>query len=233
MREEELADRGVEREAVNPVARRIDEHVGRAVDHVAGGHDIAAWLKTIDERTWTVARSDSAMHGKDRPNRRVDIDIARAIERIELKDVLALGVLRRDGDRLFHLFAAEHADMTALLNAIDDRVVGEDVELLNFFSLNVHFAGEAENVHEAGLAHLRADDLRCERDLMEKPSEISRCILRLSLTGKQMLFESLAVVGGRGGADREKVGSHGAVLAGIAGRYNRATKGHGDNPRFY
>src|ERR1039458_1839587 len=36
MRKEELADRRIEREAVRAMARRVDEHRARTIDHVSG-----------------------------------------------------------------------------------------------------------------------------------------------------------------------------------------------------
>src|SRR5690606_23536473 len=172
--EQELADGGIEGEPVDSVAGRVDQHVGGAVDHVAGGDDVAPGLEAVLELAGTVARALPAVDREDRADGGVDVDVAGAVERIELQDVFALRVLRRDGDGLLDLLAPHDADVAARLDAVDEGAVGEVVELLDRLALHVDLAGEAEDVREPRLAHPARDDLGGQGDLLKEPGEITR-----------------------------------------------------------
>ena len=74
MREQELADRRIEREAVRALPRRVHEHRARAVDDVARGHLTTAGLQHVLELTVAAAR-DLADDGEDRADRHVHVDV--------------------------------------------------------------------------------------------------------------------------------------------------------------
>ncbi len=159
------------------------------------------------------------MNGEDGADGGVDVDVAGAIQRVELEHVLALRVLGRDGDRLRHLLGAHHTHVTALLHAAGDHVVGEDIELLHLFALNVLFAGEAENAGEARAAHLTGNDLGGQGDLMKQPREVAGRAGRLPLHRQNVLLEGLARERRTGGTDGEVLRRvHTAPLADPTGR---------------
>src|SRR5213083_2496987 len=64
MRQQELADRGVEREAMHALPRRVHEHRARAVQDVSGGDLRAAFLQTVGERAWPLLGRTAPMYRK-------------------------------------------------------------------------------------------------------------------------------------------------------------------------
>jgi hypothetical protein len=59
-----------------------------------------------------------------------------------------------------------------VVHRLDDRLVGEDVELLLHLPLNVLVVGRAENVDEAGAANLARDHLRREREVVQDSRQL-------------------------------------------------------------
>ncbi len=102
--------------------------------------------------------------------------------------------------------------MAALLDAADQHVVGEDVELLDLLALHVRVAGEAEDAREPGAADLAGDDLRGQRELMEEAGEVPRRAGGAPLHREQMLLQGLPAIRGTRGPDRENF-IHAKVLA--------------------
>jgi hypothetical protein len=132
---------------------------------------------------------EAAVNRKDGSDRRVDVDVARAVQRVELKYVLPLWVLRWDLDWLFDLFASHHADMPACLDRAHDRAVGEVVELLDLLALDVGGAGAPEDAREPRFADAAAYDFRGQADLLEKPREITRGVGHPTLAVEQVSLQ--------------------------------------------
>src|SRR5450759_822023 len=86
MRKKKLPQRGIEREAVGALSRRVYEHRARSVDDVPRRDLPPARLKHVLHFAAAPPR-DFADDGKDRPDGHVDIDVRRAVERIEEKAV--------------------------------------------------------------------------------------------------------------------------------------------------
>src|SRR5439155_16655406 len=105
MRKQELADRGIEGEAVHALPGRVDQHRARAIEDVAGCDLRSAFLETVGERARTLLGGAPAMNREDRADRDVDADVGRAVERIVEQHVLAaapvLAYLHRDGVLVF------------------------------------------------------------------------------------------------------------------------------------
>jgi hypothetical protein len=77
-----------------------------------------------------------AEDGEDGSDADVDVDVGRAVEGVEDDDVLT-GFGAIDGDGLFIFFADEHGDAFAAAEAMEERLVGKDIELLLGFALDV------------------------------------------------------------------------------------------------
>ena len=91
VRQHEGAGLAVEREAVYAVADGEHEHRGRAVDREAG-RDLAASRaagRPARRARRCVGRLRAAQHREDRADRDVDVDVRRAVERVEQQQVLA------------------------------------------------------------------------------------------------------------------------------------------------
>src|SRR3990170_2316117 len=173
MREQELAQRWVEREAVRALPRGVDEHCARAIDDVARGDLPAARLQHVLHLA-AAAAGDLAHDREDRSNRHVDVDVRRSIERIEQKAVLpATEVLRYVDD--VRLFLRGHgAEAPAVINRLDDYLVGEDVELLLRLALHVLQVGRAEDVGKARASNLVGDHLGGEREVVKQAGQLTR-----------------------------------------------------------
>src|SRR5947209_8773850 len=88
MREQELADRWIERESVRALAGGVHQHGARPIEDVARGNLAAARLQHVLELTVAAAR-DLADDREDGADRDVHVDVRRAVERIEEQAVLA------------------------------------------------------------------------------------------------------------------------------------------------
>jgi hypothetical protein len=128
------------------------------------------------------------MNRKDGPYRRIDVDVARAVEGIELQHVLPLRVLRRDLDRLFDLLAPHHANVPACFDRAHDRSVGEVVELLDLLALNVCRPGAPEDPRKPRLADPAPYDFGSQADLLEKACEIARGLGHPTLAIEEVAF---------------------------------------------
>ena len=121
----------------------------------------------------TRAARDLADNREDRPDRHVHVDVRGAIERVEQQDVLP--ALERLGNRDdVRLFLGRHgAKPPAMVHRLDDRLVGEDVELLLLLALDVVRIRGAEDVDQTGPADLVGDHLRGERDVVEDAGQLA------------------------------------------------------------
>src|SRR2546427_4831986 len=119
--------RGIEREAVHALPRRVHEHRTGAVQDVAGGDLRAALLETVGERARASLGGAAPMNGEDRADRDVDADVGRAVERIVQQHVLAAAPIltHLDRDGLFVLLRRDDADPARVLDAVPHRLVGE------------------------------------------------------------------------------------------------------------
>src|ERR1051325_12033111 len=61
-----------------------------------------------------------------------------------------------------------------MVEGLDDDVVGEDVELLLDFPLNVLRLGRPDDVRQAGAPDLRGDHFRREREIVQNARELTR-----------------------------------------------------------
>src|ERR1041384_6735071 len=93
VRQQKLADGGIEGEAVHALPRRVHEHRARTVQDVAGGDLRSALLETVGERARALLGGAAAMDGENRADRDVDTDVGRAVERIVHQDVLAAATI--------------------------------------------------------------------------------------------------------------------------------------------
>ena len=132
MRQQEFADRRIERKAVHALPRRVDEHRARAVEDVTSGDLRATLLQTIGERAGSPFGSAATMDRKDRPDRNVDVDVGRAIEWIIQQDVLPAAPVLADfhRNRALVFLRRDDADSTSVLDAVAHGLVREHIELL-------------------------------------------------------------------------------------------------------
>ena len=169
-REDEGARRRVEREHDDAAPEREDELGLGAVHAVAGGDLVAAGLQEVGFNA-VALRTHAGEHREDRADRDVDVDVRRAVERIEGDQVRAHGAVFRNAHHGFDFFAQHAADRARARDRLDEDVVADHVELLLVFALNVRGAGGTQNARERAVAHLEADRLAGFRNARQKTGE--------------------------------------------------------------
>ncbi len=117
MAEEELADRGIQREAVHARAAGVHEHRGRAVHDVPGGDLPRARLKAVGQHA-PLARAALAVDAEDRADGHVHVDVGGAVQRIEDHDVVAGIELLGDRDQILALLGGHARDSPVWSSAL-------------------------------------------------------------------------------------------------------------------
>mmetsp|Transcript_34102 Transcript_34102/g.88158 ORF Transcript_34102/g.88158 Transcript_34102/m.88158 type:complete len:437 (-) Transcript_34102:64-1374(-) len=141
--EQELAERGVAREALHAVAEGDDELSGGAIYAVASDNDISPRPQNVRLGAGLVVGRLAPVHGEDRADTDVAVDVRGAVQGIEgHAEGPALGSVL-DDDSLLLLLAHEEAADARAREALDPDVVGDDVQLLNVVAGGVGGAGEA------------------------------------------------------------------------------------------
>ena len=154
-------------------ARGVHEHRARPIDDVPRRHLPAARLQHVLHLAMSPTR-DLLHHAEDRPDRHVDVDVGGPIERIEEEAVLAAAESVGNGDDV-RLFLGRHGTEPApMVHRLHDGVVGEDVELLLDLPLHIRVLRRAEDVGQAGAAHLVRDHLGGERHVVEDAGQLTR-----------------------------------------------------------
>ncbi len=128
----------------------------RTVHRIAGGDLPRARLQ---ERL-LVGRHDPSAHPQDREDRadrHVDVDVRRAVERVEQQQVLAARIVLGDREDGRHLLGRHRGEVAAPFVGLEQDLVGDHVELLLGLALDVAGAGLAEHAAERALADLERD----------------------------------------------------------------------------
>ena len=136
MRQQEFAERWVEREAVRALAGRVDQHRTGSVDDVSCRDLTSARLQHVFHLA-TTAAGDLPYHREDRPDRNVDVDVGRSVERIEKQAVLATAEVGRNVDDPRLLLRSQGAQPAAMIDCLDDDLVGQNIQLLLRLALDV------------------------------------------------------------------------------------------------
>ncbi len=163
----------IEGEAVYAPPDGEDQLGGGAIQGVPGGDLGSARLQEIGllrERAIPRAFQD----GKDGANGNVDVDVGRAVQRIEEKKKAAFGIVR--GNRLdgVHLFRGHGGQMPAPFVRLNENFVGDDVELLLGLTLDVVGAGFSEHPREGAFGNIDADGLDGPGDYFDEQAQVRR-----------------------------------------------------------
>jgi hypothetical protein len=86
VRQDERADRRVQREAVHALAPRQDELRRATVHAVTSGHQLVARLQDVLEAA--LAQLVALVDGEDRARRHIAVNVGRAVQRVERDAVL-------------------------------------------------------------------------------------------------------------------------------------------------
>ena len=170
--EQELADRGLEREAVHAVAGGVDQHGARAVHDVAGAQLAVSRLQAVLKRAAAFARHAS-QHREDGADIDVGVDVRRAVQGVEVEHVLARGLILRRRHDVLVLLRDQHGELAGPAQHAVERLVRELVEPLHLLAVHVLAPGVAQDVHQARADDLGVDHLGRERDVGEQLGELA------------------------------------------------------------
>ncbi len=124
----------------------------RAIDGIAGRHLAGAGLQEIGlGHVAPGAGLGRAQHRKDRADRQVHVDVARPVDGIEHQQVFALGETARNGMERFHFFRRHRGQLPAPFVGIEQQVVGDHVQLLLHFALDVFTAQRTQHIAQRAL----------------------------------------------------------------------------------
>mmetsp|Transcript_5490 Transcript_5490/g.21653 ORF Transcript_5490/g.21653 Transcript_5490/m.21653 type:complete len:407 (+) Transcript_5490:72-1292(+) len=217
--EDELANGGVEGEAVHAVPDGEHEDHRRRVHAVAGAHQVLARLAHVDDAVLRHlvdlggavlapgghARLGGLVDAPDRAGGDSGVDVGRAVKRVEHADVLAvLGGL--DGHRHVLLLRGDDARAARLLEAVAEHLVGDHVELLLVLALHVLLALEAGEVGDASALHEVGNLLAGGADGRQHGGELV-VDAALALLGQQPRVEGRHLVGRRRRLHRARAAS--------------------------
>jgi hypothetical protein len=113
-------------------------------------------------------------HGEDGADGDVDVDVGRAVERVEQQQIFAARVVLGDREHGVHFFRGHGGQMSAPLIGVDQHIVGDDVELLLHFALHVAGAGGAEHVAQCAFVHGDADAFAGAGDHFDEQAQLGR-----------------------------------------------------------
>ena len=147
----------VEGEHHHTVTHRQHQHGLRTVNAVTGGHLACAGLQEVVLTDRLAVRF--LQHTEDGADADVDIDVARAIQRIKQQQILALRVAIRHHVNAVHFFGRHGGEVTAPFVGFDQYFVGNDVEFFLHFALHVLAAGAAQDIAQGAFVDCVTDAL--------------------------------------------------------------------------
>ena len=149
----------------------IDQHGAGAVDDVTSADLLATATEEVAEGY--VVGAFLAVDGEDGADGDVHVYIGRAVNRIEDEDVVAARVSFRDGVNVVHLFGSHAGQATSMVGGVDDERIGELVEFLHLFAVDVGAAGDAHYLGETSLVHVAGDDFGGNAQVGEQAGEFA------------------------------------------------------------
>ena len=191
------ADLAIEREFVDAGANAKHQQRLRPVDRIARGDLIIARLQEIlfaHIAPFDILRR--AQHREDGADRKIDVDIAGPVDRIEQQQIFALGVAIGDKMDRLHLLGAHGRQMPAPFIRLQQQLIGDDVELLLHLALHILAVEAAQHLAQRALRHRMADRLARARHRLDQQAQFGGQGIGMSL-----LFDEKP---GQRGAGHEK-----------------------------
>ena len=170
--EHPFAQLRVQREGMRAGAQRQHQHGRRAVDRIPGAHLLGAGLQEVFGGR-VDARLGRAQHREDAAHRDVDVDVRRAVQRVEQQQVLAARVLLRQPVRCLHFLGHHAGDVAAPFAGAHEDLVAQHVQRLLFLALHVAGAGAAQHAGQRAEGHLARDGLAGQRHVGDQRVQVA------------------------------------------------------------
>ena len=182
---------------MHAVAARVDEQDRGPEEEVSGRDLLVARAQQVRDRPVAPAPDR-----EDRAERAVDVDVRGAVHRVEEHRVAALGEVAAVDHGLLHLLRGRQRDEPAVVEGLEQDLVGDDVELLLLLALDVGRAGRAVRLARSPRPRARRDALGGDAEAHEQQRQLAGRARR-----RPLLLENEPVERDRRGAHR-----HGGLL---------------------
>ena len=182
--QDEAAHFAVQGKAFDAVAQGQNQHGLRAVDGVTGSDLLSAWLQEglfIQRFVLGQVFVRATQYREDSANWCVDVDVRRAVQRVEYQQVRAFRVFARDLVGIVHFFGRHAGQVTAPFVGFKQDLVGDHIELLLHFTLHVFGAHAAQNTTQGAFGHGVADLFASTRHHFDEETQISRRVVAAGL----------------------------------------------------
>ena len=161
---------------MDTAAGGVNQHGGRAVNHVTRSNLFVARLQEIffsDRRT---DRRHATVDRENGPDRDVNIDVGRSIQRIHQHHVFRVFTAFENDDFIFFFRGNTRDDITCLECSFQ-FFVREQVEFLLNFTLYVLSTAGTQDIDQTGLVDIAVDDLGAQLYCRQQRSELT-CSMR-------------------------------------------------------
>ena len=172
--EYEFAGCGVECEHDDSAPECEGEDGLGTIQAVACGDLVAAELEEVLFCDVFVSSGLAFEDAEDGTDADVDVDVGGAVKGVEEEEVVTCGEVLRDGEDLFHFFGGHAGEGTAPAAAVDEHVVGDNVEFFLFFALDVFGACTAEDACKGTLGDGGGDAFAGLGNSEEQGGEVCR-----------------------------------------------------------
>jgi hypothetical protein len=157
---------------VDTFAAGENQHGGRAVKNIPGRNLLAALLQDIPGHEGGFGTALALEDGKDGADVDIDVDIRRAVKRVENDDVIAPGKRFRNLDDIRVFLRGHGAENAGTGQAMDEDAVGILIKFLDFLALNVDLTRKSEDIDQTGLVYGTTNDLGRQDYFIEQPREL-------------------------------------------------------------
>ncbi len=181
--ENELADGGIQGEAMHTETSRHDDGGGGTVKRVASGKKLVAGTKEIAHGCGLGGLGVLLVNAPNATNTDVAVNVGRTIQGVEDNGITTLGVVNNNGTVL--LLATNNVDFVRESAAVDKDIVGKHIELLLLITGRVLTASNAVKVGDTGLMSRASNNLHCKLNRLQEHSKVTSGVGELLLLLKE------------------------------------------------
>src|SRR5215467_5105010 len=156
---------------MHALTRSVGQNGAAAIDDVTSRHLPGTRLKNVRHHIFAIMSGITFEDRKDSADGNISVDVARAIEWVKENNVPSRGRLLNDV-RFVILLRNQNADSPAIPEAPNECFIGELIQLLDFFSLNIDPASITHDLEQTRTLHISGDDFRCQRNARKQPTEL-------------------------------------------------------------